>query len=82
MGSVPWTLVPPSPFGACRKASTFASSLSLVRFDSNDYSVPVRCAHHPVVVKGCVDRVDICFQGRRSPRATPFGCSVLHRIYP
>ena len=29
------------------------------RFDDNDYSVPVRYAHHPVVVKGFVDRVEI-----------------------
>jgi hypothetical protein len=36
-----------------------------VRCDSNDYSVPVRYAHHSVVVKGYVDRVDICFQDKR-----------------
>ena len=30
-----------------------------MRFDGNDYSVPVRYAHHPVVVKGYVDRVVI-----------------------
>ena len=44
--------LPVVPFEACRKVSTTASSLSLVRFDSNDYSVPVRWAHHPIVVKG------------------------------
>ena len=44
--------LPATPFEACRKFSTTASSLSLVRFDDNDYSVPVRCAHHPIVVKG------------------------------
>jgi hypothetical protein len=37
-----------------------SDSLSLVRFDCNDYSVPVRFAHHPVVVKGYIDRVLIC----------------------
>lgn len=51
--------LPQSPFCACRKLSTVANSLSLVRFDCNDYSVPVRYAHHPVVVKGYVDRVEI-----------------------
>jgi hypothetical protein len=30
--------------------------LSLVRFDGNDYSVPVRWVHHPIVAKGCFDR--------------------------
>ena len=52
--------LPAAPFDACRKVSTFASSLSLVRFDRNDYSVPVRYAHHPVVVKGYVERVEVC----------------------
>ena len=41
--------LPTTPFEACRKFSTTASSLSLVRFDRNDYSVPVRYAHHPDV---------------------------------
>ena len=51
--------LPSASFDACRKLSTAASSLSLVRFDRNDYSVPVRFAHHPVVVRGYVDRVEI-----------------------
>jgi len=55
--------IPEVPFDACRKRSTTASSLSLVRFDRNDYSVPVRYAHHPVVVKGYCDRVEISCQG-------------------
>src|SRR5258708_17922614 len=50
----------PVPFTACRVASTTASSLSLVRFDDNDYSVPVHCAHHPIVVKGFMQRVALC----------------------
>ena len=52
--------LPAAPFDACRKASTAASKLSLVRFDCNDYSVPVRYAHYTVVVKGYVDCVRIC----------------------
>jgi transposase len=55
--------LPAAPFDACRRVSTTASSLSLVRFDTNDYSVPVRWGHHPVVVKGYVDRVVICHVG-------------------
>ena len=54
--------LPVAPFAACRQLSTIASSLSLVRFDRNDYSVPVRYAHHPVVVKGYVDEVEVCCQ--------------------
>jgi transposase len=52
--------LPPVPFDACRVQSTIASSLSLVRFDANDYSVPVRYAHHFITVKGYVDRVLLC----------------------
>lgn len=47
--------LPASPFDACRKVLTRASSLSLVRLDGNDYSVPVRWAHHAIVAKGCCD---------------------------
>lgn len=52
--------LPQAPFEACRVASTTVDRLSLVRFMDNDYSVPVRHAHQPVVVKGYVDRVRIC----------------------
>jgi hypothetical protein len=51
--------LPATPFDACLKQSTTATSLSLVRFDTNDYSVPSEWAHHPVVVKGYIERVDI-----------------------
>ena len=50
-------LLPAGGFDACRKLPTRANSLSLVRFDRNDYSVPVAYAHHEVLVKGYVDRV-------------------------
>jgi transposase len=56
--------LPATPFEACRKVSTTASSLSLVRFDGNDYSVPVRWAHHPIVAKGYFDRVVLCGDGQ------------------
>ena len=51
--------LPASAFEACRTVSTIANSQSLVRFDCNDYSVPVEYAHHPVVAKGYVARVVI-----------------------
>jgi len=57
--------LPAVPFDGCRRESTTANSLSLVRFDDNDYSVPVRYAHHPVLAKGYVDRVDVCFRDRQ-----------------
>jgi len=49
--------LPATPFEAARKQSTTASSISLVRFDNNDYSVPVAFAHHPIVVKGYCTQV-------------------------
>jgi transposase len=55
--------LPMSRFEACRKVSTTASSLSRVRFDRNDYSVPVAWAHHPIVAKGYGERVELYAQG-------------------
>ena len=52
--------LPSSSFDACRKQPTRANSLSLVRFDDNDYSVPVAYAHHEILVKGYVNRVVLC----------------------
>jgi len=51
--------LPSTPFEAARVQATRASNLSLVRFDGNDYSVPVRCAHREVVVKGDCERVRV-----------------------
>src|SRR5208337_269420 len=56
--------LPATAFAACKQMSTTASSLSLVRFDTNDYSVPVRWAHHPVVVKGYWQEVRLYAQGQ------------------
>jgi transposase len=56
--------LPPTPFDACRKQPTRANSLSLVRFDDNDYSVPVPYAHHEILVKGYIDRVVLCHQDK------------------
>ena len=54
--------LPPTPFEASRVLATRASNLSLVRFDRNDYSVPVRCAHREVVVKGDCESVRVYHQ--------------------
>ena len=52
--------LPQVPFDACRKHRAWACSLSLVRFDTNDYSVPTAYAHRELLVKGYVDRVEVC----------------------
>ena len=57
--------LPPVPFEACRVQATRASNLALVRFDGNDYSVPVRCAHREVVVKGDCESVRVFREDER-----------------
>jgi len=56
--------LPSVAFDACRKQPTRANSLSLVRFDDNDYSVPVSYAHHEILIKGYVERVVLCHQDK------------------
>lgn len=48
--------LPPVPHEACEKRSTRASSQALVRYETNDYSVPVRYGHQRVLVKAFVWR--------------------------
>jgi hypothetical protein len=60
--------LPATLFAACRQVSTTVNSLSLVRFDRNDYSVPVQWAHQPVVVKGYWQEVVLYTQGREVAR--------------
>jgi transposase len=52
-------VLPPTPYDACEKVSTRATSISMVRYRSNDYSVPVAYAHHEVQVRGYVGEVVI-----------------------
>lgn len=51
--------LPAVPYDACAKEATRASSLSLVRYRNNDYSVPTAYGHREVLVKAYVDRVEI-----------------------
>ena len=51
--------VPGAPFEACEQVSGQVSSQSLVRYRTNDYSVPVAYGHRSVWVRGYVDRVVI-----------------------
>jgi transposase len=58
-GKLPW-----APFDACRVEKTSADSESLVRFDQNDYSVPIEYAHHEIIAKGYTDRVSLCHRDK------------------
>jgi hypothetical protein len=50
---------PLSPYDACEKVATSVSSLSLVRYRRNDYSVPTTYGHRDVLVRGYVHEVVI-----------------------
>jgi transposase len=51
--------LPRKPFDACRIQGGIVNCELLVRFDNNDYSVPMEYAYHDVTVKGYTDRVQI-----------------------
>jgi transposase len=52
-------ILPPAPYDACEKVATRVSSLSLVRYRLNDYSVPTSYGHRDVLVRGYVHDVVI-----------------------
>jgi transposase len=51
--------LPPVPYEACEKKAARVSSLSLVRYRGNDYSVPTAYGHREVLVRGYVHEVVI-----------------------
>jgi transposase len=51
--------LPASPFDACDQAAGQVNSQSLVRYKTNDYSVPVAYGHRDVWLRGYVDEVVI-----------------------
>jgi hypothetical protein len=63
--------LPPAPFDACDQATGRVSSQALVRYKTNDYSVPVAYGHRDVWIRGYVDEVVIGCGGEliaRHPR--------------
>ena len=56
--------LPAATFDASHKLSSCVSSQSLVRYRTNDYSVPTQYAHQSVLIKGTVDWVDIYLVGK------------------
>lgn len=78
--------LPASPYDACHKVATRVSSLSLVRYRNNDYSVPTRYGHQEVLAKGYVDRVEIAFRDEviaihpRSYETADFIYNPLHYL--
>jgi hypothetical protein len=78
--------LPPAPYDACHKVATHVSSLSLVRYRNNDYSVPTRYGHQEVLAKGYVERVEIACRGEtiaihpRSYETADFVYNPLHYL--
>jgi hypothetical protein len=56
--------IPSQPFDARRVTQAAANSLSLVRFDTNSYSVPVKYGHRKITVVATVDEVRLVFEDR------------------
>jgi hypothetical protein len=52
--------LPTTPYDACNKCPTQVSSFSLVRYKTNDYSVPVTYGYRDVLVKAYVDEIVVC----------------------
>ena len=64
--------LPATPFEACDQASGQVSSQSLVRYKTNDYSVPVAFGHQEVWIRGYVGELVIGCRGEviaRHPRS-------------
>jgi transposase len=63
--------VPTKPFEARRIEQGTVHSESLVRFDTNDYSVPVQYAHRQLLIVATIDEVRLVYEDRlvaRHPR--------------
>ena len=56
--------LPKQTFEARRVVLTSADSQSLVRFDTNDYSVPVAYAHRKLIVVATVEEVRLVYEDR------------------
>ena len=78
--------LPPAAYDACDKQAGRVSSLSLVRYRTNDYSVPVAYGHRDVLVRGYVDRVviscgsDVIAQHPRSYEREDFVYDPIHYL--
>ena len=78
--------LPPVAYDACDKQAGRVSSLSLVRYRTNDYSVPVAYGHREVIVRGYVDQVviscgsEVIARHRRSYQRDDFVYDPIHYL--
>ena len=61
-------VLPAVPLEPCEKRAARVSSMALVRYRTNDYSVPTRYGFQDVMVKGFVDEVVILCGGKEIAR--------------
>jgi hypothetical protein len=76
--------LPAAPYEACEKVSTRVTSLSLVRYRTNDYSVPTEYGHRQVLVKGYVHEVVIALGSQviaRHPRSYEHEAVVFEPLH-
>ena len=77
---------PSMPYEACERRPARVSSLSLVRYERNDYSVPTAYGHRTVLVRGYVDQVviscgaEIIARHKRSYAREDFIFDPLHYL--
>ena len=76
--------LPAVPLEPCEKRSARVSSTALVRYRTNDYSVPTAYGFRDVLVKGFVDEVVISIAGEeiaRHPRSYGEGAFVANPLH-
>lgn len=76
--------LPTTPYDACEQVSSWANSISMVRYRGNDYSVPVAHAHHEVHIRGYVHEVVIASGAEivaRHPRSYDKGDMVFDPMH-
>jgi len=72
--------LPATPYDACAKQATRVSSLSLVRYRNNDYSVPVAYGHRRCWSKLCRPRRDPCGSDCIAKHARSYDKAILSSI--
>ena len=75
--------LPAAPFAACDQDNGRVSSQSLVRYKTNDYSVPVAYGHQDVWIRGYIHEVVICCRGEviaRHPRCSILGAGIATNL--
>jgi len=76
--------LPDDKFDYRKSASTFTSSESLVRYDTNDYSVPVSYAHHQTTIKASVRFIEVYRHDKliaKHPRCWDRECQIFEPIH-